>query len=344
MRLLRWILIPLTLLYAGVIWLRNRLYDWGWLKSQSFDLPVVVIGNLAVGGTGKSPMTEYILRQVKDTVNIAVLSRGYGRKTKGFRYVMPNDQASLTGDEPLQIKRKFPQVTVAVAEDRCLGVNTLQTQHDAILLDDAFQHRRLKPSFAILLFDYQSLLEPIMPLPTGNFRDLMPESRRAQVIVITKCPNSINLAEAENIKNKLLKYSSAPVFFSRIRYSQVQSDRHSLNTEDLKTMDILLLTGIANPKPLSAYLQPLCKNISHLRYADHHSFTQADLSHIAKSYTAIAGAEKCILTTEKDYQRLPAAFLAEYPVIYIPIVQEILFNEKDIFDLLIKQACIKPTA
>lgn len=339
MRFLRWILLPITLIYAGIIWLRNRFYDWGWLKSQKFDLPIVVIGNLAVGGTGKSPMTEYILRLVKDQVKIAVLSRGYGRKTKGFRYVATSDSANLTGDEPLQIKKNFPAVTVAVCEDRCYGVAILQQQQDAILLDDAFQHRRLSPSFAVLLFDYPSLLQPILPLPTGNFRDLMRESRRAQCIVVTKCPTSISEADIEKIKGKLQKYSQAPVFFSRIAYCEVQSSTQQMLTADLQTKEVLLLTGIANPKPLAIYLEPLTKAMTAVHYADHHNFTPTDLKKIAAAYLAIPTTDKCIITTEKDYQRLPESFLSSYPVFYIPIAPEILFDQQASFDELIRRAC-----
>lgn len=339
MLILRWLLLPISLLYACITWLRNRLYDHGLLKSRSFQLPVVVIGNLAVGGTGKSPMTEHILRIVKDTFQVAVLSRGYGRRTKGFRYVETNSLATEVGDEPLQIKRKFPNTTVAVSENRCYGIDKLQAQHDAILLDDAYQHRQLKPSFSILLFDYASMLQPMLSLPTGNFRDSLHESKRAQIIVITKCPSNIPEQVKEDIKTRLAKYSAATVFFSRIAYQTIINGQGAtLTTEELANKSVLLLTGIANPKPLDAFIRPLAEHVYPLVYSDHHDFSAVDIKHIQEKLQSIQATNKIILTTEKDYQRLPADFCASQPIFYIPIQQEIVHQEGDTFEKLIKEA------
>lgn len=339
MLFLRWLLLPISLLYACITWLRNRLYDRDLLKSRSFDLPIVVIGNLAVGGTGKSPMTEHILRIVKEEHQVAVLSRGYGRRTKGFRYVETSSLASEVGDEPLQIKRKFPNTTVAVSENRCYGVDKLKAQHDAILLDDAFQHRQLKPSFSILLFDYASMQGPMLSLPTGNFRDSLIESKRAQIIVITKCPQNIPVQIKSDIKTRLAKYSTAAVFFSAISYQNIIDGSGTiLKREELANKSVLLLTGIANPKPLAAFIQPLADQVYPLVYSDHHDFSTIDIKHIQEKFKAINHPHKIILTTEKDYQRLPADFCATFPVFYLPIQQEIINQEDEIFENRIKEA------
>lgn len=336
MKILRWFLLPITILYTVIVWCRNRLYDFGILKSTSYDLPVIVIGNLAVGGTGKSPMTEYVLRLVKDKYRVAVLSRGYGRRTKGFYHVESTSDARDVGDEPLQIKRKFPNNTVAVSENRCIGVEKLKDKHDAILLDDAFQHRKLTPSFSILLFDYQSLQKPILSLPTGNFRDLLQESRRADVIVVTKSPDTISSQDRFRIETRFLKYTKAPVFFSRIAYQSIlNSNQEALDKSLLQHTTVLLVTGIANPTPLYNYLTPISQQVEHVSYPDHHAFSAADIDRITRTFTAISSLNKVILTTEKDMQRLPLSFLTEYPVYYIPITQEIAFNRGDAFNALI---------
>ncbi|WP_085473698.1 tetraacyldisaccharide 4'-kinase [Sphingobacterium psychroaquaticum] len=341
MKILRWFLLPITLLYTVIIWFRNRLYDYGILKSTSYNLPVIVIGNLAVGGTGKSPMTEYVLRLVKDKYRVAVLSRGYGRRTKGFYYVESTSDARDVGDEPLQIKRKFPDNTVAVSENRCIGVEKLKDKHDAILLDDAFQHRKLTPSFSILLFDYQSLQEPILSLPTGNFRDLLQESRRADVIVVTKSPEVIHSEERFAIETRFLKYTKAPVFFSRIAYqSIIDKNQQFFDTSLLQDTAVLLLTGIANPIPLYAYLKPRCLQMEHISFPDHHAFTDTDINRVVRTFNNILNSKKIILTTEKDMQRLPQSFVLAYPIYYIPITQEIAFNQSDVFNTLILRSFV----
>lgn len=338
---LRWILLPFSLLYATVVWLRNRLYDFEVLKSKSFNLPVIVVGNLAVGGTGKSPMVEYLLRIVHTSCRVAVLSRGYGRKTKGFRYVETTSSSDEVGDEPLQIKRKFSDYTVAVCEDRCTGIENIQDQHDAILLDDAFQHRKLRPSFSILLFDFHSLRKPMLPLPTGNFRDSLYESHRANVIVVTKCPYNLDSKIRFDIQAKLQKYSHAPIFYAEITYHDLINDfGQTCRTETLKDYNVLLVTGIANPTPLVSYLHPKVKSIKHLTYGDHHTFSVADIAQMKASFVDIASTDKIIVTTEKDFQRLPPEIKNIFPLFYIPIQQRILFNQCAEFENMIKRAFV----
>jgi len=335
----RWMLLPVSLLYAVIVWLRNRLYDWEVLKSRSFPLPVVVIGNLAVGGAGKSPMAEYVLRRVGASRKVALLSRGYGRKTKGFRYVKTVSAAEEVGDEPLQIKRKFPENTVVVCEDRCRAIDRIADDHDAVLLDDAFQHRKLRPSFSILLFALQSIRKPMLPLPTGNFRDAIQESRRADVIVVTKCPPDLDSQTRFDIQAKFHRHGHAPVFFSETNYGDLTNavgQTQAIGT--LKDRDVLLVTGIANPSPLLSFLKPKVASLRHLAYADHHTFSRADIARITTSFSGMASTDKLIVTTEKDFQRLPGGMKKDFPLFYIPIRQAILFGQAPEFDAVVSRA------
>jgi len=339
MRLVRWLLLPVSPVYAALAWLRNQLYDQDVLKSRSFRIPVVVVGNLAVGGTGKSPMTEYILDMVGRSRRVAVLSRGYGRKTKGFRYVETTSTVAEVGDEPLQIKRKFPENTVVVCEDRCRAIERIQDAHDAVLLDDAFQHRKLRPGFAILLFDFRSLGKAMLPLPAGDFRDGMWESHRADVIVVTKCPPNVHPETRFAIQAKLHRYSQAPVFFSEISYlDPVDDTGQTLDPETLKAQDVLLITGIADPAPLLSFLAPRTKSIRHLPYPDHHAFSGADIARIVSAFSAIASANKLILSTEKDFQRLPRELKRAFSVFYVPIGPHFLFGQAAEFESMVSSA------
>ncbi|MBD1424149.1 tetraacyldisaccharide 4'-kinase [Sphingobacterium arenae] len=340
-RFIRWLLFPVTALYAGIVLIRNWAYDNQILKSTSFRFPVVVIGNLSVGGTGKSPMTEYILRLVKPYLNVAVLSRGYGRKTKGFRYVEVHDSAKLVGDEPLQIKRKFPDSTVTVCEDRVFGIQQIQNHVDAVLLDDAYQHRKLRPSFSILLLDYESLQQPVIPLPTGDFREMLPACKRANIVVVTKCPDEIPAEGRFTIESKLRAYTTAPLFYSKIAYQKLQKTNGTiLDDIDLKKTVALIVTGIAKPQPLLSYLKPRFKKIISLAYPDHHSFSLADLQKISQTFQDIDASKKIIITTEKDIQRLPPSFITQHPLYFLPIEQSFLFDQANTFDAMVKRAFV----
>ena len=250
---LRLLLLPFSWLYGLVIWLRNRLYDWGWLRSASFDRAVIVVGNLAVGGTGKSPMTEYLVRLLSARYKLATLSRGYGRKTRGYLEVSPIGTASRYGDEPLQFKRKFTDVTVAVDEDRVDGVTRLiQSGHEAIVLDDAYQHRALRPGLAILLFDYGAMHRPRWLLPAGNYRDSFQERRRADVMVVTKTPPGAPEAMKSRIRHTLSVTRDVPVLFSGIGYgplTPVLPAEPEVNALS-RNLSVLLVTGTAKPSPL----------------------------------------------------------------------------------------------
>ena len=218
MRNFRYLLLPFSLLYGLIILIRNFFYDLGIFKSKQFDLPVIVIGNLEIGGAGKSPMTEYLVGFLKNQYKITTLSRGYGRQTKGFFYADKNSTAKTVGDEPLQFKQKFPEIAVAVCENRVFGVEKLQTDHDLILLDDAFQHRALTPGFSLLLFDYQQLLKPHFLLPAGNYREPFSGKKRADVIVVSKCPADLSAENQEKIRQQMLLLPHQNLFFTSIVY------------------------------------------------------------------------------------------------------------------------------
>ncbi|HMR17752.1 MAG TPA: tetraacyldisaccharide 4'-kinase [Sphingobacterium sp.] len=335
-RIIRWVLLPFSLIYQLVVWVRNLLYDHGILKSRSFDIPTIVVGNLIIGGTGKSPMTEYLVRLLSPKYNVATLSRGYGRKTKGFREVTVDSTATTVGDEPLQFKRKFPEVTVAVSEDRCRGVDRLKDRHDLIILDDAYQHRKLKPGFSILLFDFVSLQYPALTLPTGNYRDNFSSIKRADLIVITKCPAHLSAPQQLAINHKIRRYTSVPLLYTRIGYSQPIDPYQMPLQEEQDNVDIILFCGIAKPQPLIDYLESKNNCVHPLIFPDHHYFSPRDYEQIIAKYEALTTKHKIILTTEKDFQRIQLDYFKALPFFYIPIHLQLSESEKEIFDRTIE--------
>jgi len=331
---LRLLLYPFSLLYALVISIRNWAYDRGLFRSTKFDLPVIVVGNLAVGGTGKSPFTEFLIRLLKDSYKIATLSRGYGRDTTGFIRVSQSDQASQVGDEPLQFKSKYPEITVAVCEDRVKGVEMLALNHDVILLDDAFQHRALTPGLSVLLFEYESLFKPRLLLPAGDFRDSFSERHRADVVVVTKCPAPLATQQRGEILKKL--NLNGNVFFSYLRYGIPYQPGHTERLEKPLTtdLDVLLISGIANPAPLYQYVATNSRTVKLLAFPDHHAYNRKNIISILESFKGIDSGEKILLTTEKDYQRLKiftekAAF--PVPVWILPV--EAAFDQNELEQL-----------
>jgi tetraacyldisaccharide 4'-kinase len=334
--ILRWILLPFSLIYHVIIWVRNLLYDFQIFKSKSFQIPTIVIGNLAIGGTGKSPMTEYLIRLLKDEHKIATLSRGYGRKTKGFRLVETSSLAIEVGDEPLQFKKKFPEITVAVNEDRCAGIEKLQAYHDVIILDDAFQHRKLKPGYSILLFDFQSLFQPIILLPTGNFRDIFSSTKRADLIIITKSPEIISENQKAHIEHIIRKHNTAPIFYTRIGYDKPLNILGKTYAEELTDKHIILFCGIANPTPLVDYLETKGNKVQLVQFPDHHNYTSGDYEKIKAIFNQIESPNKLIITTEKDLQRIDKESFIDYPLLYIPIHLQTADAQQLTFDHFIK--------
>ncbi len=309
------------MVYALVVHIRNYLYDVGFLKSRSFDIPVICIGNLSVGGTGKTPMIELLISLFQHSHSIAVLSRGYKRKSKGFLIGRAENTVEELGDEPFQIHSKFPKVLVAVDANRTRGILELKKRGtpDVILLDDAFQHRKVRPGYAILLTTYSNLYTDDWYLPTGNLRDAKKEAKRANAIVVTKCPSSLSQMEQDAIINRIKPTKNQRIFFSSLAYDLPVRDTKAISWENLRNLRITLVTGIAYPEPLIRWLKNKGLVFEHLRFGDHHYFTENEL--------ALFKSKECILTTEKDYVRLTGKLENLY---YVPVRHRFLNSGQDI--------------
>ena len=324
---IRKLLFPFGVVYWLVTFIRNWLYDLGIFTSKSYDLPIIAIGNLSAGGTGKTPQTEYIIRLLKDTYRIAVLSRGYKRSTKGF--LLANDvvTSSELGDESFQMYSKFPEISVAVCEDRQTGIENLisKSNPDIILLDDAFQHRKVKAGFYILLTSYDDLFSDDYILPFGNLRESAIGKKRADVIVVTKCPQNITEKYKDEVKLKL--NVNVPVFFTSIDYdSFVFNTENSISVSDIISKEKIIVAGIAKPKYFIDYLNSGTDLV--LIYPDHHNFSEAEISEISE-----LSKDKIIVTTEKDFMRLNGKIKSSN-LFYLPI-QSKFISDKEQFDNLI---------
>ncbi len=302
-------LLPLSWLYGCGVRFRNFLFDVGILKSRSFDIPIISVGNLTVGGTGKTPHVEYLLRLLKDTMKIAVLSRGYKRKTDNFLLADAKSTADDIGDEPYQMKKKFSNVTIAVDNDRVHGIEMLTEQDDhlnAIILDDAFQHRFVKPGINILLVDYHRLIIYDELLPAGRLREPLSGKNRADIVIITKCPSDLKPMEFRVITKAMNLFPYQQLYFTTLEYDNLRHFelRKERSLTDIKANEhILLLAGIASPQQLIKDLMPFTKNLHPLFFDDHHSFTQDDINQIYETFAALP-SPKCIITTEKDAARI----------------------------------------
>jgi tetraacyldisaccharide 4'-kinase len=337
---LRLLLLPFSLIYGMAIILRKKLYDWGIIRSVKFDLPVICVGNLAVGGSGKTPTTEYLIRLLEE-YKIAILSRGYGRKTKGFVLADYNSTAETIGDEPLQYYKKFKNATVAVCEDRVKGIQELEADHDLIILDDAFQHRAVSPGFNILLFEFKKLGTLQFLLPAGNLRDVFTSRKRADVLLVTKSPVPLlHLAQQASI-NELQPNNNQPVLHSYLKYTNLHHlyKNEILTVGSIKDYSIFLITGIANPNPLIEELEKYSKTIMHEDFPDHYVFKTDDIEKFKTAFENCSKKEKIIITTEKDSQRLRATrfedLLVNLPVYYLPIEVDLFEEDKITFDELI---------
>ena len=327
-------MLPLSFLYGGILWLRNWLFDKNILKSTPFNFPLICVGNLAVGGTGKTPMAEYLIRQLKNDFKTATLSRGYKRKTKGFGIASEKTTALEIGDEPMQFHQKFPDVTVAVGEERLVAIPQLlhdRPQTEVIILDDAFQHRAVKAGLNILLTEYRDLYTRDFLLPAGNLRDVKSSAKRAEIIIVTKCRENLPAEERETIIKELKPASGQSVYFTAIAYSQPYHLFSKREINFTSNADILLVCGIANPRPLKEFLSANVHSYDMLHYNDHHIFDSDDLKEIKKQFEKIRSSEKIILTTEKDGVRLQKFEneLAGFPLYVLPIRHQFLFGEED---------------
>jgi tetraacyldisaccharide 4'-kinase len=338
-------LYPFSLIYGFVAGLRNFLFNAGVLRSYEFSVPVICVGNIAAGGTGKTPHAEYLISILSNNFKVALLSRGYRRKSKGFLIAGKDSTISEIGDEPLQISRKFPGITVAVDRDRVHGVNeilSLMPETSVILLDDGFQHRSLRPGLSILLTDYNNLIINDHLLPYGNLRESRHNMHRADIILITKSPEGISPIQRRLIVREMNKKPYQNLYFTSLKYCEpvpLFEDGTKAGPFREGKPDMVLVTGIANPAPLKEYLSGKAGELVHLCFSDHHNFIMADIDKIMKAYNDLKAPDKYIITTEKDSVRLREFTNIAEPFrsafYYIPVGIWFLNDDKDEFDNLI---------
>lgn len=336
------ILYPVSVLFGFVTYVRNRLFDYHiLLKEKQFAIPIISVGNITVGGTGKTPHIEYLVSLLKDDFRIATLSRGYKRKSKGFLLATKQSTVYEIGDEPKQIKQKFPDIEVAVDEKRVRGIENLQEklkeELDIVLLDDAFQHRYIKPGLSILLIDYTQPMFHDHILPFGRLRENRHEKRRANIIIVTKVPTEIKPIEKRILMKNLYVYPFQNIYFT---FQEQGALTHLFNDpkfnygKKIKAVDqysVLLLTGIAHPEHLITYMEQFSNDIHFLTYPDHYTYRSKDITRLIATYDLIKAEKKIIVTTEKDAMRLhdvpTASELMNLPVFFVPL--KIRFHGKD---------------
>ena len=342
-----WGLWPVSMLYGIGASIRNKLFDWGMLRSRSFPFPLICIGNLTVGGTGKTPHTEYLIRLLKKEFKVAALSRGYKRETKGFVLASSSSTAAEIGDEPFQMARKFPDITVAVDADRCEGINLIQEKCPAtevILLDDAYQHRYVKPGMNILLTDYNRPIYKDAMLPAGRLREPLSGKKRANIMIVSKCPSDLSRDEAGLIIEKLSPEHSQSIYFTTLLYgnltmvhkeyaSDTQAAERPLSSLR-KDEHVILLTGIATPEKLIHDISIYTDNIQSVRFADHHQFTEKEVKNLNALFER-SGTDSIVITTEKDATRLmslPLSKELKSHLYTLPIEVKILFEKEHEFN------------
>lgn len=346
--LIRILLLPLALLYGLGVGLRNLLYRVGILRSVRFDLPVISVGNLSVGGAGKSPHIEYLIRWLDQYIEVAVLSRGYGRNTTGYRPVTSIDTAEMVGDEPLQFKRKFPDVAICVSESRALGVPEVVKRNpetQVVLLDDAFQHLAVTPGLNILLTEFAHPFTRDWLLPSGRLREGRYNYRRADIIVVTKCPPDLTPVQRQKMVLEIDPFPRQHVFFSRYRYGTpydlLRPDQR--RTLDLDT-DVLLVSAIANTDYLLKYLSTSVKSAQTLEFEDHHFFKEDELLDMVRRFGRLQGRNKIILTTEKDAMRLELHrdffWKNELPIYVLPVEVEFCDDDERGFQEEVKRVLL----
>ncbi len=338
---LKYIFLPLAAIYAIVLHIRHFLFDKNILRSAKFNFPIICVGNLATGGTGKTPMVELLINLLKSDYQVATISRGYKRKTKGFAIANKHTTALEIGDEPMQFHIKFPDVAVAVGEERLVAIpQLLQARPDTrvIILDDAFQHRRVQAGLNILLTECDSLYSTDFLLPAGNLRDVKIAAKRAHIVVITKCPELITDKKKQDVKEKLHLLPNQALFFTCMRYGKPYP---LFTTEAAPTnqYQVLLICGIANPAPLIQYLKKEMDHVEIMLYKDHHIFNSDDLKKIKLNFEKLQDERQTIiLTTEKDAVRLLKfeKELKDMPVFVLPVQHEFLHTGKLQFEYLVK--------
>lgn len=339
MLLLRILLFPFAIIYDMATRARNHLYNIGNKPSFEFDTNVIGIGNLSVGGTGKTPAVEYLIRLLKTNYHITTLSRGYGRKTKGYKLATDQDNAATIGDEPYQIFQKFKEIHVAVGEQRALAIPEILFQfpeNDIVLLDDAYQHRSVKPNVNILLTDYNCPFFRDYLLPAGRLREARKEASRADVVIVTKCPEKIDESVMNDYSNNIKKYirNGRQIYFSRISYQNPKP----VYDEDSFHHNIILISGIADDTRLREFVSERYNLLETKAYGDHYIYSERDIDEIINSFKKLNRTDVTLLTTEKDMVRLLDESirkkLADYSVYYLPIEMDFVKDGK-VFDTFI---------
>jgi len=332
------LLLPVSLLYGIVTGFRNTLFNLKILKSKKFNTPIICIGNITVGGTGKTPHSEYIINKLQDEYRIAYLSRGYKRKSSGFILANDNSDAKEIGDEPMQIKQKFPNIIVAVDANRRRAISKLEEMEQApeiIILDDAFQHRYVKPDIAILLTDYNRPFYFDYLMPTGRLRETRIAKDRAQVIIVTKCNQDITPIEKRIVSKHISLRPYQNLYFTSMDYGEITpvfNNIIKIEETERNSYSCIVLSGIANPKPLYKKLNKIFRDIIPLKYPDHHSFSKGDITKISKHFRECPNEKKCIITTEKDAMRLQTMYIPDdikSNLYYIPIEPKFIDNNED---------------
>jgi len=347
------LLFPFSVTYGIILYIRNKFYDWNIFKSLHFNTPIISVGNLTLGGTGKTPHIEYLIRLLQKDYKITTLSRGYKRKTKGFLLSNENSTVTDIGDEPLQYKLKFNDIKVAVDEDRVHGIRKIKKTHpetNLILLDDAYQHRAVKPGLNILITEYNNLYINDSVIPSGRLREWKTGSDRSDIIIVSKTDQNLSQSDKEKVKLDLKPKSHQKVYFSCIKYGEVTpftilAKNIVINTTN--DYSVLLLTGIAKPKPLFELISKQYKSVNHIQFSDHHHFKGSDITQIIKEFKKIKENNKFIISTEKDIMRLSlpeiSKKLQRIPIFYIPIEIDFLGNDKKEFDNQIIEYVTKNT-
>ncbi len=343
-KVLRILLLPFSILYGLLMLLRRKLFNIGLLKRHIFDFPIICIGNISLGGTGKTPHTEYLIRLLKSNFKIATLSRGYGRKTKGYVLATSTHSAEEIGDEPMQYKSTFyDEIDVAVCENRVTGINNLlalEVKPDIILLDDAYQHISVKAGLNILLTDYYNLYVNDYVIPTGTLREFKSNAKYAEVIVVTKCPKVLSPMIVKSMIAKIKPLSHQKICFSYYKYGEIipLTECADKNAK-LNFSQLLMVTGIANPYPLKEYLKDNCFELHTITFSDHHSFSIKDLNKIIYNFDSIFSKNKAIIITQKDAMRLNSEkfkhLIKDLPIYYIPLEVKFHKNYESIFNKMI---------
>ena len=342
--LVRLLLAPFSLLYGIGVSLRNFFYSNNLLKGVEFDVPIISVGNLSLGGAGKTPQIEYLIRLLKDYINIATLSRGYKRKTKGFLIVKPIHNAEHVGDEPLQFRRKFSDIVVTIAESRTFAIPQIIMERpdtQAILLDDAFQHRSVKPGLNILLTEYSRPFTRDYLLPSGRLRETRSAYHRADILIVSKCPPQITEADKLNLIDEIKPFPRQRIYFSYYKYKDPYFFlKHNYIFPLKEDVDVLLICAIANTDYLLEYLYEKVNYVKALEYEDHHFFTSFDVSNLKSEFEKIESRKKIILTTEKDAMRLELhkdfVLQNKLPIYVLPVEVAFHFNEGQLFDKDVK--------